>query len=88
MERAYPQRSCTGCRQIKNKRDLIRIVRTPDGQFHVDPGGKANGRGAYVCPSENCIRAAFQRGSLSKSLKAPVPEDLLETILKELKTLE
>ncbi len=88
MERAYPQRSCVGCRQIKNKRDLIRIVRTPDGQFHVDPSGKANGRGAYVCPLESCIRTAFQKGSLSKSLKVPVPEDLMETILKELKALE
>ncbi len=48
--RKIPQRMCVGCREMKNKRDLIRVVRTPEGNIEIDPTGKKSGRGAYLCP--------------------------------------
>ena len=85
MERSYPQRTCIGCRQVKEKRDLIRLVHTADGAFHVDGSGKLNGRGAYVCPQAACIESAFKKGALAKSFRTSLTALDKERLLEELK---
>jgi uncharacterized protein len=78
--RAVPTRTCVSCRQPHDKRELLRIVRAPDGSISHDPTGKANGRGAYVCRDEVCITGAFERGGLSHALSAPVPAVLADEL--------
>ena len=75
-----PQRTCVGCRQARAKRELLRIVRTPQGGIEVDPLGKAAGRGAYVCPNERCPELAVKQKKLARALAAPVGEDVLQRI--------
>ena len=70
---AVPQRTCIGCRQVKAKRDLIRIVSlADDGIFVVDPSGKQKGRGAYICSSLSCVRKALQPEKLRKAFRMDV----------------
>lgn len=88
MEKSYPQRTCIGCRQVKDKRDLIRVVRTPEGTFCLDQGGKMNGRGAYLCPNETCIGLALRKGALAKSFRMTLPPDVKESLTEELKKIE
>jgi uncharacterized protein len=81
--RHVPQRTCVACRQTSAKRQLVRIVRTPDGSILVDPTGKLSGRGAYLCDSPACWQAALKpRGALARALKVEtIPEDdLLKTL--------
>jgi hypothetical protein len=68
------------CREGRDKRDLLRIVRAPDGTVRYDATGKANGRGAYVCRDEACIAGAFARGGLSHALSTPVPAVLADEL--------
>jgi len=67
--RHIPQRTCLGCRQVKPKHELIRIVRTPGGRIEVDRRGKKSGRGAYLCPSPECWRQGFKAGRLAYALR-------------------
>ncbi len=64
-----PQRTCVACRQVRSKRELIRVVRNVDGRVEIDATGKKAGRGAYVCRAATCWHNALQRGSLSRALK-------------------
>jgi predicted RNA-binding protein YlxR (DUF448 family) len=82
-ERHIPGRTCLGCRAVKNKRDLLRVVRTPEGGVHVDPGGKESGRGAYVCRDEACLRKVLKTGALARSLKTQIPAEVGERLLRE-----
>jgi len=79
-----PQRTCIVCRQIKDKRDLIRLVRTPAGEIIIDQTGKANGRGAYLCKSANCWEQGVQKGRLSRALKTTLTQETLDTLKAEL----
>ena len=79
--RAVPTRSCVVCRTSREKRDLLRVVRTPDGAVRFDPTGRANGRGAYVCRQEPCIHGAAGKGTLARALATSLPTDLTETLL-------
>jgi predicted RNA-binding protein YlxR (DUF448 family) len=65
-----PQRTCVACRAVRSKRELVRIVRTPEGAVLVDETGKCNGRGAYICRQRRCWEAALARGQLERALKA------------------
>jgi predicted RNA-binding protein YlxR (DUF448 family) len=67
-----PLRTCIACRQQRPKRELIRVVRTPEGTIEVDPKGKRSGRGAYLCYDPQCWDAALERGSLGRALKCSV----------------
>ncbi|HEX8967745.1 MAG TPA: YlxR family protein [Chloroflexota bacterium] len=79
--RHIPQRTCIACRQSNAKRQLIRIVRAPDGSVTIDPSGKRSGRGAYLCDSPQCWRLGLGRGILSRALKIEsVPRDNLQTL--------
>ena len=75
-----PSRSCVACRTSRDKRDLIRVVRAPDGTVRHDPTGRANGRGAYVCRDEACITAAGGRGGLAHALEATIPQNLIDEL--------
>lgn len=75
--RKVPQRTCVGCRSVRSKRELVRIVRTPDKEVTVDATGQLAGRGAYVCPDEDCLELAYKGKRLERALQQPVPEDVL-----------
>ena len=70
-----PQRTCIACRKVKDKRDLIRVVRTPEGTIVLDPSGKANGRGAYLCREIHCCEAALKIERLAQNLKATLSSE-------------
>lgn len=74
-------RTCVGCGEESPKRTLMRVVRAPDGEVRYDSTGRANGRGAYVCASLSCVEAAKKKKSLSRALKAEVPESLYDELL-------
>lgn len=79
-----PQRMCVGCQELKNKKELTRIVRTPDGAILVDATGKKSGRGAYICPDEGCLTKAVKEKRLEKALRCPVPVEVYEQLKLEL----
>ena len=78
MPRREPERTCVGCRTARPKPELARIVRRPDGSIVADPTGKMEGRGAYVCPTPECVEKAVRRRALERGLRAPVPPEALE----------
>ena len=73
-----PMRMCVICREMKNKSELIRIVRTSEGGLVIDATGKLNGRGAYLCNSMECISKARKSKGLEKSLKMSIPEEIYD----------
>ena len=84
-EAKQPERLCVGCRQLRPKGELMRIVRSPDGTVALDTTGKSPGRGAYLCRSAECLRLARKRGGLSWSFKgrvAPAVYEALEEVLR------
>lgn len=70
--RHIPQRSCVACRTVRDKKELVRLVRTPEGEIVIDPSGKQSGRGAYLCPTADCLRVAQKRKGLDRAFKAPI----------------
>lgn len=77
-----PQRLCLGCRTLKNKRELLRVVRTPQGEIELDTSGKKAGRGAYICPNTACWQKALKSKGFEKSLRTSIPADIMQ-LLKE-----
>ncbi len=75
-----PQRTCVACRRIRPKREMVRIVRPPEGGLMVDEKGKAAGRGAYLCRCRSCWALVLQRGQLERALRAPVSEQEREAL--------
>ena len=84
MAKQIPLRQCTGCRQMMPKNELVRVIRTPEGEVKLDKSGKMNGRGAYMCLNINCFNQAVKSKGLSRALKIDIPEDIYEAIGKEL----
>ena len=84
----FPQRQCIGCGEQKNKKEMIRILRTPEGEFTLDVTGRKNGRGAYVCLSQECLEKAVKSRGLERSLKMAVPAEVYEDLKKELSKIE
>ena len=84
-----PQRTCIGCKCKKPKKEMIRIVRTPDGKIIIDETGKKSGRGAYLCGDVKCLDIAFKENSLNKSFKQDIPLQTLDELRKDfLKNIE
>mgnify|MGYP005780088241 CR=1 FL=1 len=83
----FPQRQCIGCGEMKNKKDMIRILKTPEGTFTVDATGRKNGRGAYLCPNMECFRTAVKKRGLERSFKMAIPKEVYETLEKEMEQL-
>ena len=88
MAKKLPLRMCTGCGEMKPKRELIRVLKTPEEEIVIDATGKKNGRGAYVCCSLACLQKAIKTKGLERSLKVGIPRDLIETLEKEMILLE
>lgn len=78
---------CVGCREMKEKRDLIRIVRTPEGEAVLDPTGKRSGRGAYVCRQEECLRRAIRQKQLERQLEINLTEEISGMLTSEMECL-
>ncbi len=84
MVKRKPQRTCLGCRTSKDKNELIRIVRSPEGTVSCDLTGKANGRGAYICPDSACLAKAVKSRALSRALKTEIPEEVISRLTREI----
>lgn len=82
--RKAPQRMCVGCREMKSKKELIRIVRTPDGNIEIDPTGKQAGRGAYICPDTECLERAVRGKNLQKALQNEVSVAIIADLRERL----
>ncbi|MBE6939789.1 MAG: YlxR family protein [Ruminococcaceae bacterium] len=76
--RKIPQRQCVGCRTMKEKKALIRVVKTPEGEIVLDTTGKKSGRGAYVCPDPECLKRARKSRALERVLEVAIPEDIYD----------
>lgn len=79
-QRKIPQRMCVGCLEMKPKKELIRIVRTPEGEVLLDATGKKSGRGVYLCVNKTCLAKALKGNKFEKGLEMPLPEELLERL--------
>ena len=79
-----PQRQCVGCREMKDKRALIRAVKSPEGEVSLDFGGRKPGRGAYVCPDAACLKRARKSRALERALSVPIPPEVYDAMEEEL----
>ena len=84
MIKKIPQRQCMGCRERKSKREMIRVVRGTDGTVHLDFGGKAPGRGAYLCPNHECLKKAMKANSLGRALEIEIPQSVYDALLRDM----
>ena len=84
MEKKIPMRQCLGCREMKPKRELIRVVRSPQGEISLDFRGKAPGRGAYVCPDPQCLKKAIKARALERAFSAQIPEEIYDRLEQEM----
>lgn len=82
-----PMRMCLGCREMKPKKELTRIVRTADGQIEIDPTGKKSGRGAYLCKDYQCVEKSLKDDRLSKALNFRITKETILRIKEELSKL-
>ena len=85
-QRKIPLRMCSGCGERKEKRELIRVVRSPEGEVLMDATGKKSGRGAYLCPDADCLRKARKAKRLERSLECAIPPEVYERLEGELAT--
>lgn len=83
-----PMRQCIGCGEQKNKKEMMRILKTPEGEFLIDLTGRQNGRGAYLCKSRACFEMAVKSKSLERSFKMAIPEEAYALLKKELEAIE
>lgn len=85
MPKKIPMRQCVGCREMKPKKELIRVVRSPEGQVFLDFRGKLPGRGAYVCPNPACLAKAKKSKALERAFSAPLPEEVYQALEEQMK---
>jgi len=84
MPKKMPMRQCLGCREMKPKASLVRVVRSPEGEVSVDLRGKLPGRGAYVCRDAACLKKAIKTRALERALGVGLPEELAETLAAQM----
>ena len=84
MPKRIPLRQCLGCREMKPKAELMRVVRSPEGTVSLDLRGKAPGRGAYVCRSADCLKKALRSKAISRSLETEIPPELYEALTQQM----
>ena len=87
-EKKIPLRKCTGCNEMRPKKELIRVLKTTEEEIILDKTGKKNGRGAYLCNSLDCLKQARKTKGLERSLQVKIPDEIYETLEKELITVE
>ena len=83
-----PMRQCTGCREMKNKKEMMRVLKTGEGEILLDRTGRKNGRGAYLCYSLECLEKARKNKGLERSLKTEIPQEVYERLEKEFEEIE
>ena len=88
VKKKIPMRKCVGCGEMKMKKELMRILRTENGEFVVDAEGKKNGRGAYICRSAECFRKAVRNKGLERSFKQEIPQEVYDRLEKEMDSIE
>ena len=81
MQKKIPMCQCVGCREMKAKKELVRVVRSPEGEISLDFRGKAPGRGAYVCPQAECLRRAIKSRALERGLDCQIPQEIYDQLL-------
>lgn len=86
MPKKIPVRQCLGCREMKPKRELIRVVRSPEGAIALDAGGKLPGRGAYLCPSAECMKKARRSKALERALDAAIPPEIYDGLIARMES--
>ncbi len=79
-QRKVPLRMCVGCQEMKPKKELIRIVRTPESEVILDSSGKKSGRGVYICPQKECLQKAIKSNRLEKNLQHPISEEVMNRL--------
>ena len=84
MQKKIPMRQCTGCREMKPKRELIRVVRSAEGEISIDTKGKKPGRGAYVCSDVNCLKKAIKSKALSRAFGVEIPQEIYDSLLMQM----
>ena len=84
MPKKIPLRQCVGCREMKPKKELIRVVRSPEGEVSLDFKGKLPGRGAYVCPAEECLKKARKSRALERAFSAQIPAEVYEELERQM----
>ena len=84
MVKKIPMRQCTGCREMKEKRSLIRVVRSPEGAITLDSRGKSPGRGAYLCPDPACLAKARKSRALERALDTAIPPEIYDALAARL----
>jgi predicted RNA-binding protein YlxR (DUF448 family) len=84
-EKKIPMRKCLGCGEMKPKKELIRAVKSPEGEISLDLTGKKSGRGAYICPDKSCFQKARKAKRLERALEAQIPENVYDLMAEELK---
>ena len=88
MPKKIPMRQCKGCREMKPKMELVRVVRSPQGEISVDLKGKKSGRGAYVCRSPECLKKAIRSHALERELEVTLPPEIYETLAAQMENEE
>ena len=85
--RKIPLRQCIGCGEMKSKKEMIRVIKTPEDAIMIDATGKKNGRGAYICPSAECLKKAIKSKGLERSFKMNIPKEVYEQLTKEMEEI-
>ena len=84
ITKKVPMRQCTGCREMKSKKDMIRVIKTAENEICIDATGRKNGRGAYICPTMECLKKAMKSRGLERSLKTSIPDTVYQQLEEEM----
>jgi predicted RNA-binding protein YlxR (DUF448 family) len=84
VPKKIPMRQCVGCREMKPKKELVRVVKSPQGEISVDFRGKAPGRGAYVCPNSDCLKKAIKSKALERGFDTAIPQEVYDRLLERM----
>ncbi len=87
MNKKVPVRQCVGCKEMKSKKELLRIIKTAGNEILLDATGRKNGRGAYICPNKECLFQALKNKGLERSLKSAIPQEVIEDLTKEMEII-
>lgn len=88
MQKKIPMRQCLGCREMKPKRELIRVVKSPEGEIVLDSRGKAPGRGAYICPDAECMKKAVKGRAFERAFSSQIPQTVFDELLRQLEAMD
>ena len=86
VRKKTPERLCLGCQEVRPKKEMVRIVRSPEGEISIDLTGKKSGRGAYICPDRNCLERARKSKALSRAFDTAVPDAVYDALIANLET--